>query len=430
MEAAPYESPNKIHREDFAMKKIIIVLLLALVLVLFISCTDKDGDTPPEDSGNSIGADHARYSEYYIFSTWNRRLFKYNVITGTATSLHTDPLCDHNHTDCPVSYIHHPIAVFGDFVYFIKQEWKRDESGRRVGTSEENFYKYDYMNDRFTLVISDFSAGLFTVVGDYIYSHDNVLLENGDTGLEFVKYDMKTGISTVLIDAEEAANTMLMLPLNVRISSDRVYWYAINEAGEYIFSTAYDYRDIQSESRAMISIVQGDYAYIPERNYEPTYPMEYYKWFSNSLYRENIHDSSRILLADNVSNFIVDGENIIYFVPVKDPKVAYQSEINRNDIIYHDNYEGKIYIMNTDGSNKRILCEVPDVIISYTLWATNHRRTQEYIAIDLYGDMSGRFEDRSGVPNTIGDPQGYGILPDLLLVNIKTGEYKIAEYIP
>jgi hypothetical protein len=310
----------------------------------------------------------------------------------------------------------------------MKNDWERGESGRKIGSMMNYLYQYDYINDRLALVISDFSVSDFAVVGDYIYSHNHVLLENGETALEFVKYDMNTGVTTVLIDAEEAEN-MLTLPFFTGRSSDRAYWYVMYASGDYYYSTAYDYSDMRDEPEMAVGIVQGEYAYKMERNYEPAPPFEYYRWFGNSLYRESLNDGSRILLHENVTNFIVDGESIIYFVPVRDPKIAYQSETNPNHI-YHDNYEGKIYIMNTDGSNKRVLCEVPDVIIEgYWQWAANRMRTQDWIGVQLYGHIDERF-DRSGVPNTVSVAQGYGVLPDLLLVNIKTGEYKIAEYIP
>jgi hypothetical protein len=411
------------------MKRYMLTAAIILIICLaLIGCSDSSIDPPEEDikANSDITTD---YSSYYIFDLWNGKLLKYNVLTGTATSAHLDPLCDHNHADCPVSLITGQIAVSGNFVYFVKNDWERDASGRSTGSMRSYLYQYDYINDRLALVIPDFSVSNFAVVGDYIYSHNYTLLENGDTGLEFLRHDIKTGVTTVLIDAEEAEN-MLRLPLFCRLSGDRAYWYIIDETGMHGYSTAYDYSDMQSESLAMVGIVQGDYAYIPERNYELTYPVEYYKWFSSSLYRESLNDGSRILLSDHLSVFSIEDDNIIYFVPVKDPKVTYESTTNPNHI-YHDNYEGKIYIMNTDGSNKRLLCEVPDVTIyGYMNWVTNHMRAQDWIGVNLYGDMSGRFEDRSGLPNIRSDPQGYGILPDLLLVNIKTGEYKITEYIP
>ena len=378
------------------MKRYIIFLLFIGPFILLASCNSRNINENANLFRNAIG------SSDYIFDTWNNRLIKYNVITGTATSAHLDPLCSHNDYNCPVYGINTEICVVDNFVYFGKTNREK---------MQQNIFKYDYVNDKIIETKIDISLLNFFVVDNFLYVWNPVIQNDGEAKYELLKYDLEKKKHYTLTDAPLDNTSMYIWH-----SSERIYWYYLSGTSYESYSSTYEYTDIRSE--LIEGVTSGGYLYTSKPNYED--PQSYYERMNFTLYRKNISDESISVICEELSFYIeVDGK-IIYLVPVKEPKFSKRSETYSTSG-YYDNYEGKVYVMNVDGSDKRLLCDASECNINMLcITATNNPVAQDYIGIKLYGPNIGW----SGVS------QPYGESPDMLIVNVNTGEYKIATYLP
>ena len=374
-------------------KNILFFIVLAVICFMVISCKS---EKPDENSDNKND-----YSDTYIFYKWYSKLLKCNVVTGTVTSLHTDPFCSHDNYECPVNDITGNVFSAGNCVYFIKSVADVMKFNRN------NIYKYDYINDKISVVQEDIYTYDVIVTGDYLFFWNILLQDDKTTKYELIRYNMSNGKKDILTEPVDVT------PMYYYHKDNRIYWYQHSEGGFDPFSTNYDYADKRSED--VIGWVSGDYSYVYEHNYEK--PRSYYERVSCKLYKKNMKNGDMVLLTEDLDQYMIAGDKVVYVVAHADAKIVYQAP---SEGAYYDHFKGKIYIVNTDGTDNRLLCEVP-----YTINYMGYLGRKPLIAGDYVGIFISDYIEQNEFTSNTSDV--YGQLPNLLLVNYKTGEYKLTE---
>ena len=355
-------------------------LPLMFILLFAASCAD---------SGTAVSD-----AENYIYAVRDDMLIKYNVHTGIATAVCEDPLCEHDSDDCLFYNADPAVCVFDNKIYFCRHEENETET----------IYEYDLSSGKSRKIRSDIITDELYNVDSSIYLWNTAYDEEGQgLSLELLRYETETGKWQELarVAPEERG---------YYLSSDgeKIYWY--NDFGEE-YATDYEY--LNRTAAQIGGRLNGGYVYSLKRNY--TESTDYHKANSRSLYRKKAGEETEELLCGDLDNYVIVGDRIVYITSVVSPSIAWQSPVNEDEK-YYDNYEGCVYSMDLSGNDKKILADYAECNI-YGLKVTPSGDAMvrgEYAAFELYGAS---------------DDGTYGISPNLLIVNAKTGEYKITKFV-
>jgi len=387
------------------LKNILFFLVLIVICFMVMSCKSEKSD------------DENDYSDIYVFYGWYSKLLKCNVKTGVVTSVHTDPFCSHTNGDCPMNRIGINVFAEGNSIYFMKSLDLQE-------INQYNIYKYDHINDKISVIQKDIHPNDIIVIGDYLFFWNIFIQDDESMIYELTRYNMSNEKKDILSNDPNKSFSSWDIPVYYYHDDERIYWSQNAE----IYSTNYDYADKRSED--VRGLVSGDYAYVYEHNYEK--PRSYYESVSCKLYRKNMKNGDMVLLSEDLDHYMVVDDKIIYVVAHEDAEIVYKPEpsfgeefqgndreVGSNDGVY-DHFKGKIYIVNTDGTDNRLLCEVP-----YTINYMGYLGRKPLIAGDYVGIFISDYIEQNEFTSNTSDV--YGQLPNLLLVNYKTGEYKLTE---
>lgn len=363
------------------LQKKFVIMVVVLLAMVVTACSQ----------GNSQNA----YENNYIYAVWNDILLKYNVETGTATTLCDDPLCQHNSDDCIFYRINPSIIAFDGKIYFCKYE----------DNDTETFRAYDIASGKTRTLYSELDADEFYRIESYIYLWNRIYdVNEKHFYAELLRYNINTN----------TWDTLTCVPIENRTyylyhDAETICWY--NDMGDE-FTTDYAYQN--TEIVQIGGRVFGSYIYSLQKNYQTF--TNYHEANSRALYRKQIGENTENeeLLCADLDNYVVIEDKILYLCSVEAPVLVYQSPIDEEEK-YYDHYAGCVYSMELDGSNKQMLVDHADCNI-YRLSVTASGNTMvcgDYVAFQLYDDL---------------ENGSYGISPNLLIVNSKTGSYKIIEY--
>ena len=333
-------------------------------------------------------------TDNYIYAVWNDILLKYNIYTGIATTVCSDPLCQHNSSDCLFYNANPAICVLDNKIYFCRYE----------SNNTQTLYVYDIASGKVNDIKSGLDVDEFYRIESYLYLWNRIYnVDEQRFYSELLRYKISSGKWEQLTIAPVEERSYYLYH-----DDDKIYWY--NDMGDE-FNTDYDYKNITAIQVG--GRIEGEYIYSLKRNYTTT--TNYHEANSRSLYRRKLGSETEEILIEDLDNYVFVNNKIVFLTSVDNPEMVYQSPVDEDDK-YYNHYAGCVYVSDSSGNNQRILVKNADCNI-YQLTVTPSDNTMikgEYVAFMLYGYL---------------DDGSYGISPDLLIVNSETGEYKITEFI-
>ena len=373
------------------MKRKFLLIALSLLCILLCSCEQKQ-PRPERPTFEKITSSELEYGEIetgtvagdYVYRMIDARiLVKYHIPTGTASFVCPDPFCNHNMgMDCPFKVAEHNLAAIGNILYYsveVDEQWHlRSYDGDSMKTEElrtsngvlNRLFSYNY----------------------YLYFSESKLVDGSLINTVVYRWDTQNG-ETETIDCGYPYARI------EKIEAGRIIW----EKGDQYFSTDLDGED--------------------EREYTPILQREWgryvYRWTLDSngrifnLYRKDLSTNQEIIVAQNIERCYFYGDKILYFKSAETPRRI--STETGKDII--DEWNGNVYIMNSDGTENRLLCHVDDFYYA----GTSSARNNEWVCGDWVG-----FQSQNYYLDTYG--QAHYSLADTLFVNVITGEYKLIKF--
>ena len=377
------------------MKRKALLIVLAVLAILLCSC-EKQTDRPMKPSYEKITSsvmedgtiDIGTIAGDYIYSVTRfdsyNLLMKYHIPTGTASTVCQDPFCTHSNMTCPFAIAPRNMASIGNVLYFTEN-------------SDDQTHIRSYNGDDMKIEEIYVSNGVLSKL--FTYNYYLYFSEKLPTGVEeeykttIYRLDTQSGRFDT-IDCGHPFATIY------EVKDSKIIW----QEGNGYFSTDLD----------------GDCEDVFEFNYCQQWGNFLYKWeFADGNYkkmtRKDLTTKEEFLVfEEDVYSFFFYGDKILYFKPVENPKVWHSDATGD----FYDTLGGNVYVMNMDGSDKRLLCHVEDCVIVGTSWYRNNEM--------CCGDWIGLYTD-----GFYESPTGPVITStDLLLVNIVTGEYKYVKYNP
>jgi hypothetical protein len=312
------------------------------------------------------------------------------MLTGAAMPVCSDPLCSHDTDECLFYNINPSIAVVDNTIIYAKY---KDES--------YTLYQYDIANDKVHILLEGIDFNELYSADNHIYFW-NFYIEDNTRKIELIRYDLQSQSKDIL-----ATDDVVNLSYFLSYDNGQICWY--DDFGN-AFYTDLDYNKI-SECEVAGRYADG-YYYVLEKNY--TEADNYKHANSRKLIRINKEYNSQEVICEDLDEYYILGDKIIYLVSVENPEIAYQSPTDEDDV-YYNNYNGKVYIMNADGSDPHVLCNnVGYNIYGLRISVTNNLIYNDYIGILLYEMVD----------------DVYTISPNVLIVDTTTGEYIISNYTP
>ena len=367
--------------------------LCMLLCILLGSCEQKqprperpthEKITSSEMEGGEIGT--GTVPGDYIFHSVDGVLLKYHIPSGTVSTVCQDPFCTHDpyNSECQFPVDWPRMAAIGNTIYYIVeidgQVHLRSYNGDNMKVEEirtsngmiGNPFAYDY----YLYFWEKLPTG---VEEEFDYTHYRLDTQNGaleviDCGHAFARiYD---------------------------IEADRIVWRWGNE----YFSTDLDGND-EDVYVMNFSRPYGNYTY----KWECTEGLPPY--YTTKILRIDHTTGEEIVVSDEKLDwFYFYGDKILYFKQVENPEIWYSDEYGTS----YDTLGGNVYVMNLDGTDKRLLCHVDDCPI---MGMSSHQNNQ-LCSGDWVGILTWCIYD-GGVWES-----------DMLIVNVVTGEYRYIKYNP
>ena len=347
------------------MKRFVSAILLLSLLLLSVSCV---GYTQTDERPLE---DFGRVEGDYLFKAGFTRtpgftpLLKYNVHTGECTTVCPDIFCDHKDEKCFFYNVSAFVSI-GNTLYFERLDKTNGEYG---------IYAYDVSGDQGKFVYYP-GARIFSIQSyyNYIYLIVNQKCRRLDTESGSV-YDMPD-VPSGWLDS---------------ITNERIYYRTgKNENGLPVYTVT----DLDGN---ILSTKEDNYLRFGNYYYTSTIKGA----FCYDLYRSE-DGSNTELVSEKVGMGFFVGDRILYFDPNTE-KVGHFT---------------KLYSMAADGTDKKLL--VDNINISMELFPPRDQAeliNGDYVGIVLGPDKSVD-EDEENYPDC-----------DLLILNYKTGEYKISRSI-
>ena len=378
------------------VKRKILIILLALVAVLSCSCGQKEQqlELPTYERITESQLEYGEIEtgtvagDYIYRSIGTGFLIKYHIPTGTAATVCQDPYCEHGQRSCPFWVIPQKLASIGNILYYaVKQE---DRWHLRS-------YDGDSMQVKEIRTSNGVLGGLFSY-NYYLYFTETYYTENeGQTKSTIYRWDTQTDAFDV-IDCGHPYATIDSIVVG------RIIW----KVSDHLIST-----DLAGDdARAYTNILQREWGKYMFR-WEVVWTASDY--YYSEIYRKDLETNEEILIAENIEEFYMYGDKILYLYRSDSPRLV----TTEAGTIVKDFYGGDVYIMNFDGSNKHLLCHVDDFYYFYT----SYERNNEYVCGDWVGMHS---------QNSYLKENGSSMLDltDMLFVNVVTEEYKLIKFNP
>ena len=378
------------------MKKSLWLITLVALCILTCSCGQKEQqlELPTYER---ITESQLEYGEIetgtvagdYIYRSMEvsgmTLLLKYHIPTGTVSPVCQDPFCTHERyaSSCQFTVRTFRIASIGNILYYVIEI-----------DGQHHLRAYD--GDAMTIDEVRISDGVLTRLfryNYYLYFTEILPTKNeGETKTTVYRVDTRSGALEVIDCGRPYAEIEL-------IEVGRIVW----AEGEKYFSTDLD----------------GDDARVYEQDYCREWGKYKLRWewggkAYEKIYCKDLTVGEEVLIAEDVADFYVYGDKMVYFkfAPVR-------IVMDDSGVEVKDYYGGNVYIVNLDGSDNRLLCHVED----FVFLCGSSDRNNEFICGDWIGFISESYHVSSGNTPEL-------LVTNMLLVNVISGEYRLIKYNP
>jgi len=390
------------------MKRILLIMF-AIATLLCTSCNMQE-KTP----------DGEQYTDHYVYTEWRTpdssvsTLYRINVLTGTGVPVCPDPLCSHATTACPFYGMNTDgFEIIGKNMFYLRQNvaLKYHKQVCRFDT-ESGKLNIIYENDAATI------AGLF-VFQDYVFfleftanSGDG---ENPVYTFDLLRYSINDKKTVNLGDSRLSQNARIYACID-----GRLYWEDPDGFEMTYFSTDTDYKNRIDGDRYKGNTYYGDYSVDAVTGDNMECAVVGIPWAMNVISRKISNGEETVILKNTPAFPMVYGGKVFHFEYQDVPLIVgyYEDENgNKTDNPIYDPRGHKLYVCNFDGTDDRLLCDFGD---EYCFFITN-----EMLGKSGSGDY---FVLRMQSCRPSGDGVSLEMTGSVIMViNINTGEYKIAE---
>ena len=373
------------------MKRKALLIVLAVLAILLCSCEQKSPERP---SYEKITASELEYGEIetgtvpgdYIFYAENGVLLKYHIPTGTASTVCQDPFCSHERwgSSCPFAISERLMTSIGNMLYY--------NFDTEAGQHHLRSYDADSMKVEEIYTSNGRLSRIFSY-NYYLYFSEHLSTKvEGDIKTTVYRLDTQSGALEV-IDCGHPFARMELIEVGRIVWVDDLKYYSTDLDGD-------DWR-------------------VYEQNYcrewgKYRLRWELGKWTYDKIYCKDLTTGEEVLIAEDVADFYIYGDKLLYVKFVENPKVW----ITVNGQDKKDLYGGDIYVVNLDGTDDKLLCHAENFIYA----GPSPDRNNEFICGDWVGFASENYYDNNG--------NSCLTFTDMLIVNVITGEYRLIQYNP
>jgi len=429
------------------MKKIILLILFC-IFVFLSSCDDDNQNTVNNDDKSS---EMLIMEDIYFFRKYDGDLFygttlimskspvKINPVSKTASYICVDPLCTHE-KGCPL-YRRKDCYVTGNYLFFTDGAVGIDsQTGNRDG--EMQLCVYDMINGK-VCKLGEKHGDNLTIhgrVGKYLYYTVPKYSKEDKNHAEYIMYraDAESGDVIIIPLYGIALDTPYLYPYLYDIVDNKIFWFYMDDEELAAYTTDLDGKnktDIDSSKYRGYEFggkySEDGYSYYAFRNasseeFNQAVLGSYEFWcimLDNKLYRVLFDSGDKSeepeILAESVMTFAQHGDKIYYTVLEDNPEL-----IDNNGEKTWNWSGGKVYVMNSDGSDKHLLCDT-----GYNL-RHNIGRTGFFEVKTINGI------DYLALAMTVAEKIDYNLTgytyvqsSETLIINGSTGEYALI-YVP
>lgn len=360
------------------IKKCFLLFLITLVLV---SCDNTEYT-------------EASKSDNYLYNIYDSVLYKYSIKTGYGIPVCPDPVCKHNSDSCAFWGLTSNVMYYDNAKYF---------------TDDKTIYKYNSYTGQLDSIYKSETGTLYYpyIASDYMFFNViNYKVDNDEVNTQIDIYRISLVDYSVLKLNKTPLYSFYMVE---KYEKNTLYWYGI-ESFE-TFTTDISFENRQAYSGIDYGQHSGEYSY--RFTIYSSSPM------ALTMIGKSSEQDYEFIVAENVVSAKALENNIIVVFNSAEPKFIgkYIKEDGSEGEIY-DYQDNSIYIVNRDGSNKKLLCTIPETHRLYNL-ANSGANLISYPYIGIQ------------VQNYIVDDNGYvlgkELSRDIVIVNVETGEYKITS---
>jgi hypothetical protein len=410
------------------MKKIILICLLALALILFASCRDKNGDAPANANNNGGSPGEINMENLYFFRSLGDAV-KINPVSQTVSHVCIDPLCEHGWV-CPVYGADH--YVTGNYIFYKARGEERYISGTaNQWESITEIRVYDMLTGAVRKLAEHWDYIRFIdATGSYIYYYTAEYDEEDMRNVNHVLYRADARTGNVIIITEEYPNIH-------RITDDKIYWYVFEGRGMSFYTTDLDGKNKTptyggSANGAFLygSKFDGGYFYYTVTNnymvFTSIEEFEEHRRQQSRLLSE--YEQERIKRDFSLYRIYFDGgepellaESVMFYMPLGD-KIYFTALEDEPELIERGDFQtwnwggGKIWVMNSDGTDKRLLAETGYNLGDYGRAYTEAKTIDgvDYLAWSYNILAAQRYGDYTLLSST-----------DTIIINGSTGEWVV-----
>ncbi|MBQ8324795.1 MAG: hypothetical protein IJX82_06585 [Clostridia bacterium] len=377
------------------MRRWICLLLAVLTMLTCTACGEEDA---PGDA--ALG-----YDDPYLYTQIGGVLHRISPYSASVTPVCPDPLCKHEDETCPLYGVEN-IQFAGQYLYYLKMSRNWD------GTSA--LCRFDLKNGTFRELyrpeagtLSNFYAG-----EDYVFLNLCGVDEEWRNYYHILRFDLAGG-EAVQLTKEPLQESQTPL----RIENGRVYW-----SGDGHYSTDLEYQDRKDGDRGYSpNVTRKDHVY--ELESSEIKGEEGYKQMCFRVVRVDVKTGERVTVTEDAASAPILYEDRVIYGKLE--KLRYLGKVYDEETDswkeQYDKYGGKLYICNSDGTGERVLCDLGDAPYAFTV---SHGILGGKTGV---GDWIALWVFRY-VPADENDPEKVKRAENAyLLVNVKTGEWKVAE---
>lgn len=363
-----------------------IAFALSIILLTVLSPCSKEKEKENADEASAGGG--------YLYGLAEGTVYKYNIETGYAAPLCSDPLCTHDNMSCPFYGVDNEMLFTddGDIVYIRNAALMLYDVSE---ASSDTLFSSDGVDVIYSGIYHPYIANGYVFFNTFAYSDYG---ESDEVIINIYRCCLETK-ETVKLNDEELYDFQRILFSDNEI----ILWESDIDA----YTTDYDYVIIEAEiDRNKIGgIIAGDFSYRLKIDSS-----------KNGRYDFDLQNAETgETTLPGVTMVLGYKENLIVCYNADEDEARY---IGADDtgVKFYEYLSNVIYIYDSDGENGRILCSIPDEYIIYTFnTVTKTLMSENYIGVKL---KEYEFDDDGYVT-------GYDYAVDIIIINIETGEYKV-----
>ena len=378
------------------MKRKICLITLAISAILLCSC-EKQPNRPMKPPYEKITSSELEYGDIetgtipgdYIYRCFDGLMLKYHIPTGTATPVCQDPFCPHERfgSSCPFAISSRLMTSIGNVLYY------NLDSSSSDGQHHLRSYDADSMKVEEIYTSNGLLSRIFSY-NYYLYFMESLPTQvEGDFKVTFYRYETQSGALEVIDCGHPFARMKL-------VEAGRIVW--------------------EDDLKYYSTDLNGDDWRVYEQNYCREWGKYLVRWTLgkrtyDKMYCKDLTTGEEVLIAEDVADFFVYGDKLLYVKFVENPKVWIT--VDGDD--HKDFYGGDIYVVDLDGTDGKLLCHVD----GFMYGGPSPDRNNEFICGDWVGFCSENYyDDEYGNHNLT--------FTDMLIVNVVTGEYRFIKYNP